>query len=206
MKNYLITALVTFCAVVLGMWVASLVSGHGPALGATPQPGTQDSPYTNTDGMQEYSVTVPFTATSSFVYSLKNPFNATSSIEVVSVNSQTNGFTAANNLYVSTGTTAFGTSTPALAIFNIPASGAAFSYSMVKNMATSTAAVAGVTYITGSTDILPGMSWSGANGIIGSNYILGPTQYLNIKVATTTAGVFGTYLTGTGVTVKIRKL
>lgn len=200
MRNYIVTAFVTLCTVVLGMWVASMFIPH--VEGAVSTTNGIDSPYTSVNLLQEWQGTIPFTATSSYVASIKNPFgNATATIEVVAINATNSGFTAAGNIYVATGTTAYSTSSPALAIWPFT-SGGAFSYKLVENMATSSA---GITGGTGSADILPGVQWSTA-GIVGSNYILGPNQFLNVKVATTTGGTFSTYLSGSGVTVKIRKL
>ena len=146
-----------------------------------------DNPNVSIGGVKTYYHSQPFTATSSFICSLRNPFNATSSIESLSAVSTNVGISQANALYVSTSTTAYGTSTANL-INAFPMGAGEWAVSLAKNTATTTGEL--------GVDI-SGNVLEGANADGSSNYFLKPTEYITWKIATTTGGTYVTYDQGT---------
>lgn len=210
MKNNLIVCGIAV-AIVLGFIGIFTPVGRSAiqTLGAVATLDNVDSSYSSIGGMKEYRVTVPFTATSSVIGSIRNPWNATSTIDFISMNG--NSLIGTNPIYISTSTTGYGSSTPALVAALAMTSNSKFSFVWVKNTATTTAAAA-TGNSTGNPDVLPGVQWRGTGsnannaGIGSSNYILGPAEYLNFAIATSTAGTFGTYMTGSGITVLLRKI
>lgn len=147
-----------------------------------------DVPYISIGGVRTFYYNQNINATSSFVCVLRNPFQATSSIDALSIDVDANGIAVANALYISTSTSEYGTSTVAL-VSAFPMGVGQFSLDFAGNSATSTATGPGGT---NDTTLLPGRLPSGA-----SNYILGPSEYVTFKIATTTGGTFSSYLTGT---------
>lgn len=150
-------------------------------LGAVSTLDGVDNPYTSIGGYKEYRGTQSLTATSSFICSLRNPYNATSSIVALSAESTANGIGVTNALYISTSTSAYGTSTPAL-VAAFPMGTGQWSVEMAKNTASTTA----------GAEVLSGMTTNGT-----SNYILGPSEWITWKIATTTGGTFTSYNVGT---------
>ena len=140
-----------------------------------------DLPFVSIGGLKEYHFSAPLTATSSFICVLKNPYNATTSIESIGAESTNAGIAAANTLYVSTSTTAFGTSSPAM-INGFAMGTGQWTAVMQKNTGTSSA----------DTTVFNGMNSNGT-----SNYRLAPNEWITWKIATTTGGTFVTYDQGT---------
>lgn len=161
--------------------------------------GSPNNPfhYELNGGLMKGSLSFPMTATSSFICSYQNPFAATSSILAVSAESTSNGIAVANNLYISTSTHAFGTTTTALVSAFAMGVGQ-WSVELEKNSATTT--VSGTESTTGDATLLPGRTPSGA-----TRYVLGPNEFINWKIATTTGGTFSSYNTGT-CSVEIKKI
>ena len=150
-----------------------------------------DNPYVSINGNKSFYFSSSLQATSSFVCALQNPYRATTSIVALSAEAtnRTGGIAQANALYISTSTTAFGTSSPALVQAFAMGTGQ-WTLEFQKNTATtSTAASSGWGV---HADLLPGMTTTGA-----SNYILGPSEWITWKYATTTGGTYVTYDTGT---------
>lgn len=147
-----------------------------------------DLPFVNINGQREWRGGIPMTATSSVLCSFKNPYAATSTVEYFSAEVTSRGtLVQANNLYISTSTTASATSTNAWNSAFAMGTGQ-FSYTFQKNVATTTGALAD----NGApTNVLEGVNADGS-----SNYILGPSEYLNFAIGTSTAGTYVTYMTG----------
>lgn len=194
MKNYLFIGI---AAVIIALSVFGLVKLVGLTnptkmptqnVGAVPTLDGVDTPFITVNGEREWRGRVPMTATSSVVCSFGNPFNATSTVSFpIRFSITTNGL-GAQNVYISTSTTNAASSTNAWT-GALPTGTGTIAYAVFQNTATTSATASAVS--TGDVNILPGMTSVGA-----SNYILGPTERLNLKVATSTAGVFAAYLSG----------
>lgn len=154
-----------------------------------------DNPFVKVNGMQFWAGTVPTTATSSIICAIKNPYNATSTIVASSVEQTERGNSTwswtAHNLYMSTSTLYAGlaSSTPAL-VAAFPMGTGQFSVNFQPNSATSTSVTD--TNQPSDKDVLPGRTAAGK-----SNYILGPSEYLTWRIATSTVTTLDTYPTGT---------
>lgn len=187
MKQYLPHIIVLVAAVILSAVFARPVQNvTNQVLGATATLDGVDNAYVRINGQSEWHGRIPMTATSSVVCSFPNPYNATSTVRFPITASVTNNPIGSQSLYISTSTTNAASSTVAwsnaIAVGTSP-SGFAFN----GNMATGTSLVG-----TNDANILPGVSATGGT----SNYVIGPTERLNIKIATSTAGVFSSYLSG----------
>lgn len=197
MNKKLVLALVAMLVIATSSYFVGKdqVPQPGP-LGAVPTLDGVDHPFVKINGYQFYQKSFAFTATSSFICAIQNPYGATSTIEALGAQSLTNGVTEANNLYVSTSTSAFGTSTPNLIDAFAMGTGL-WVVELEKNTATTSAAnnVAGV-----QANLLPGRTQAG-----GTRYVLGPTEWITWKIATTTGGTYATYDTG-NCTVQLKKL
>ncbi len=154
--------------------------------GSTSTLNLVDDPYTSIGGLQSYSKSVSLAATSSVFVSIKNPFAATSTVVLMSLQTTSNGM-GAQTFDVSTSSTNVGSSTPALG-YGVSVGATRTSY--VWSPATTT------------NGTVIGAATSG-NGV--SNIILGPNEYLNFRIASGTPGTFAAYLKG-NVNVLIRKL
>lgn len=148
-----------------------------------------DSPFITIAGLKGYEINVPMTATSSLLCSVLNPLNATSSIEYVSASvTARGGMSATSKFVVSTSTSKYATSSTNL-IHDYTTGTGQFNAVMAKNVATSTA----------SPLSSSGVSW-GADSAGRSLYVLGPGQYINFLISTTSpggGGTFSSYMTGT---------
>ena len=154
------------------------------------------SRYLVVGGLKMGFLSFPMTATSSRLCSYQNEFSATSTIEHVGAEISERGtLSQANNLTISTSTTAFGTSTTAL-VYDFAMGTGEFNMALAQNTSTTTGEL-GV-----ATNVL-----EGANGNGTSNYILGPSEWINWVIATSTSGggAFVTYPTGS-CSVIIRKI
>ena len=148
-------------------------------LGAVSTLDGVDSPYVTIAGVSEAYVSRGINATSSILCSIPNPYQSTSTISRISV-SILDGILGANAYSVSTSTTQYGSSTPAIVLnHNVPSNS-------IDGMAW---------YPTGSTTVGALVPISSATGE--TNYILKPTEYLNVRLATTTdAGPLTDYYDG----------
>lgn len=164
-------------------------SKHAPeqAAGATATLDAVDNPYVSIGGVKTYNYNQQIAATSSVFCSIKNPFGATSTVSSYSVNGLTNGL-GTQTFDLSTSSTAIGSSSPAFLRAYSTGTGA-FPALWTPEGTTTNANVIGMSAKnTGQSDI-----------------ILGPTDYLNARIATGTPNVFVNYITGTCTGV-IRKL
>ena len=140
-----------------------------------------------------------FSAASSTMCGFRNPFQATSSIQSYSVQI-TRGVLGANSFDIATSSVRGATSSPALMAAVQVATLVTDSYSGVPNSATTT-------LINGDGgEVLAGLKRS-ANGTAGvSNYILGPNEYVNFELATSTnTGSFATPMLGS-CTLELKRL
>lgn len=136
-------------------------------------------PYVKIADSREYYWNTAFSATSSVVCSIQNPYKATSTIPRVSVIGTVNSF-GAHLLDISTSSTAFGSSSPAFVkAFNTGTG--QFNINWFANSTT-------------TNTILIGAKAGSLNSV--SDVILGPTEYLTVRIATSSPGTFGTYNSG----------
>ena len=100
------------------------VGPRGPAgadapvrLGAVPTLDGVDIPYVSINGNREYYYNQPINATSTYACQITNPLGVRAYLERYSINVTTNNTLADQNIYLSTSTNQFGSSTRALAKF-----------------------------------------------------------------------------------------
>ena len=152
-------------------------------LGAVSTLDGVDSADVSINGYKEWWGSVPMSATSSAICSIRNLTGATSTIEHISAFSNNVGIAEANNLYVATtsATSRFAT-TSVTALNSAFAMGTGkWSYLFSQNVATSTSDATFVNVL------------EGQNSDSSSNYILKPGESVTWFIATTTAGVFQSY-------------
>lgn len=155
-------------------------------LGAVPTLDGVDNPFITIANMREYRQTIPMMATSSDICSMQNPFGATSTVSSISAISTNVGIAEANNLYIATTSSASRYATSSVYTWNNPfAMGTGqWRYDFVGNAATSTDMAVGA-------NVLEGQNSDGS-----SNYVVGPTDYVNFMIASSTPGSFATYDAG----------
>src|SRR3990167_10634140 len=155
MNKKLVLALVAVLVIATGSYLVGKdeVTQVSKNFGAVPTLDGVDLPFTSINGNKNYYYSNSLTATSSFICSLQNPYRATSTIVSLGAESNNVGIAAANALYVSTSTTAYGTSTPNL-IDAFPMGTGQWSVELQKNSASSTAGVATQGYGV-QTELLP---------------------------------------------------
>ena len=162
---------------------------------ATSTSASQGTPsYFTLGGVDYADVEVSLSATSSVPGIIPNPFGtATSTLVLCQSQVTVNGIAATQNLYVSTttGTGGYGSSTPAIMTAFVTGTGQ-FTAPCGFNSATSTANVATAQPNATQSDLLPGRTQTGA-----SNYIVGPSEFLTLRIATATPRTLDTYWTGT---------
>lgn len=149
------------------------------SLGSVASPNIT-SPYLCVNGICDWYSRVAIAATSSVIASIPFPANVgTSTVEFADCSITANGMTGTQLLDISTSTTPFGSSTPALIYAHSIASGAKDN----------------VTWEAASTT---NARLIGFSGITGENQVYGTssTEYLNFRVATGTPGTFASYFTG----------
>lgn len=181
-KNLIVVLTVAVVIAIAGSYYFPKVQQTvNQVLGAVPTLDGVDSGFTRINSQKTFYFGGGLTATSSFLCTFKNPYGATTSIEHIGMEVVNRGTMAeANALYISTSTTAFGTSTPALVSAFAMGTGQ-FDVVMGKNASTTVA----------DTTLLPGITMKGT-----SNYLLAPSEWITWKVATTTGGTYITYPTG----------
>lgn len=179
-KKYIYVSGLIAVVIAIGAYIYSSTPATSPiAVGAVPTLDGIDSGFMKINGQREFRWTGSMVATSSAICSVKNPYGATSSIVYLSAESTNTGITAANNLFVSTSTTIYASSTPAL-VAGFAMGAGQWSMAWQPNSATTTA--------NGATSLLAGMSTVGT-----SNYILGPSEFITWRIGTSTPGTFSTY-------------
>lgn len=138
--------------------------------------------YTCNNGVCQGFTSSPLTATSSTICAQQNPMGATSTVQSVAVDITGNGIAGVQKYDISTSSNQFGngTSTPAF----------------IKNDSLSTLAYQTVSWTANGTTT--GTSLIGSNPVTGENdIIVGPNEWVVMKVATGTPGTFASYYTGT---------
>lgn len=120
-------------------------------------------------------------ATSSVVCSIQNPASATSTLERFTALINANGIGVAQTVDIATSSTAYATSTPALAY--------AASIGTGEDHVVWTPGIASTT----NPNVLAYDSWASTGE---SPFIIGPSEYLNMRIATGTPGTFSSYWTG----------
>ena len=187
-KNKIMVALVAILVIAIGGYLLLKGKEVSQNLGATPTLDGVDNPNVRINGIQTYNYRQSIAATSSVVCTVRNPVGATSTLESYAFEVRTNGIAATQDLAVSTttGVGGYGSSTPALMLYS--AGTGQFSAEWQPNSATTTS--------TGSVNsvdsrLLPGMTNLGA-----SNYIIGPSEYVSLRIATATPRTLDAYYTG----------
>ena len=179
-------------AITIGVYSLNRTPETPRPLGAVPTLDGVDSPYVKINGHQWWVGRVSMLATSTVLCAIQNPFRATSTIEFAGAEVTARGnVNAANSLVISTSTTAYSSSTTSL-LDNYAMGTGQFSVNFLKNSATSTQSATVPNGAPGN--LLPGMTTTG-----GSRYVLGPSEWVTWKLATSTdsgGGTFGTYMTG----------
>lgn len=184
-----IAVLVVGAVLIAGLVFGLKLSNVDVPVGAVVSLDSVDNPYWSIGGVQRYTNTFFIGATSSMPVSVTNPFGATSTLETFNCVVTTNNL-GAQQYDLSTSTTIAASSTPPLARFTSVAGVFNFSWGAVAT--TSAASLA-----TNIIGIDP------TNGV--SNVIIGPTDKLNFRIATSAPGTYVTYNKGT-CKVQIRKL
>jgi len=162
-------------------------TGKPVPIGAVSTLDGVDNPYASVGGYKYYYYNQAMSATSSVPCSIKNPFNATSTLVSYKFQVTTNGIATAQTLDVSTSTSAYASSTP----------------SYVRAFPTGTGQFSGVWQGVTATTTPHLIGYSQTQGGIYStnigttDNIIGPSDYITLRVATSSAGSFGSYYTGT---------
>ncbi len=187
MKNYLVSAAISLVIVLAGLAfyhptpVVQQTDNQPQPYGAVSTLNNVESPLVGINGFKTYYVTTSIAATSSVLCSAKNPFNATSTLAMVTAIVTNAPFGTAVTADVSTSSTAFGSSTPAFVyghtIANAPGSFIVFPSNATSSLLT---------------------TWGAISGNDGSQgWILSPSNTVTVRVATSTAGTLATNPTGT---------
>jgi len=188
-KKYIVALVVILIIATLGLVFPkgnTVVNQVQQKLGATPTLDGVDNPFVSINGAKLYYYSQPLTASSSVVCSIKNPFNGPAILLSYGVSATgtplTVGGIGNQVLDLATSTTAYGTSSPAFlkeAPITLTA-GQSFATLRWLPQATSTARILGSNGTTGLSDV-----------------IIGASEYLNLRISTTTSsGTFSTYYTG----------
>lgn len=140
-----------------------------------------DNAYVRINGNGYYNYRQNMVATSSVLCSIKNPYQATSTLVDYVAQVTSGSLVQAQTLDVATSSTALASSSPAFVKEFSLAAGAQASLYWTQAAATTTNA-----RLIGSDFV---------NGV--SNAIVGPSEFVNLRIATATPGTFSSYLTGT---------
>lgn len=135
-----------------------------------------DIPFVSIGGVRQYNYFQPIVATSSVFCSIKNPLNATATPLRLGATALTNALVTAQTFDISTSSSAFGSSSPAF----------------VRAYNTGTGSFTAFWTANGTTTnpLTIGNAPVGGNG--NSNLILGPTDWITFKIATSSGGTFAT--------------
>ena len=150
-----------------------------------------DFPYVSIGGLKTAYFSIPIAATSSVICSIKNPYGATSTVQNFGVNITGNGLgnvqfdlSTSSSAYANV---SYGSSTPAFIKAAITGSGQSTFY-WESNATTTNINVIGMNSNLGSV----------LGGAIGkSDVVLGPNDYVTVRVATGTPGTYVVNNTGT---------
>ena len=184
-----LVVIIGIIAIGVGVYVSKVSKGDQPPLGAVATLDGVDLGFMRINGQREFRWARGLNATSSMLCVFQNPYAATSSIKALSIEVTARGGTGvAAALYVSTSSSSYGSSTPAL-VQAFPMGTGQFSVEFQPNAATTS--VASSVGSTGNADLLAGRTATGY-----SNYVLGPSEFITWRVATTTPSAFTTYMTG----------
>ena len=176
--------------VLIGVVAGSLSLGKTPVqvlnqipalsnLGAVSTLDAVDNPYVSIGGVKTTFLVRQMQATSSVPCSFKNPYAATSTLLGFTADITTNGIATAQIVDVATSSTALASSTPAFIYAS--AVGASAKRSLAWN--------GGGPAMTAT---LVGPLADGNDGAI-----VGPSEFVNFRIATATPGTFSSYFTGT---------
>lgn len=177
MKQYLISAVIAL--IVAGAVGWAFLSMHSQPLGATSTLDNVDSPYVTISGVHTAYKAVSMAATSSVACAIQNPLGATSTLDAFGGQINSNGLVSAQTFDVSTSSNAFGSSTPALMYAVSVGAGAQSTFAWARATTTNTQVIGAAVAANGSTAV-----------------IVGPTQWVTLRIATGTPGVFTSYLAG----------
>lgn len=188
-RNLVIGAVVVVLVVAVSLFVAGRDGEDGKdgrngrdGLGAVSTLDGVDNPYVSINGVRKYYQNDNIIATSSVLCSRRNPFgSATSTVEYLKFQF-TNGMTGDQNLSVSTSSTQYGTSSPAIVYDRSVLSEAQDTLVWYPNSTTTPV---------GNTRLL-----NGANADGSSTFVVGPDEYLVYAVATSSAGVLDSNAVG----------
>lgn len=189
-KNLIGVALVAVLVIIaIGVYSKDRTPDVQRNLGATASLDGVDNSYVTIGGNKQWIGTIGMTASSSVFCAIQNPYQATTSIVALGAESTSNGIAVANNLSISTSTSRYASSSPAL-VNNFAMGTGQWSIEFQRNSATSS--VATEVNGTGDAQLLAGSTAAGA-----SRYILGPTEWITWRIATSSAGTFSAYNVGT---------
>lgn len=161
---------------VIKVTVTSPEQSQSPSFGAVPTLDGVDNPFVSIGGLRQYYYSQPMAATSSVACSIKNPFNATSTVLNYTAALSANRL-GAQQFDVSTSTTVLGSSTPALI-----------------RVATGAALIPGAWAWLPNSSSTATLLDTNLNGT--SPIVLAPYEYLNLRYSTGTPSAFTTYNTG----------
>lgn len=176
---------------------------NGQSLGATATLDGVDNPYVSINGQKEFHFTQNFTATSSVICAVKNPYGATSTVDSFSARTTSALAGAAANIF-SLSTTSitdvngrgYGSSSPALLLDHSVVA------SSVNNFASWTPSnIASTSLLVTQNKLYVAVGEASGENLV----ILGPNDWLTYRLASSAPSAFTTYAAGvcTGV---IRKL
>lgn len=151
--------------------------------GAVPTLDGVDNPFVTIGGYPTFERKIPMSATSSVVCTIKNPFNATSTLVRFGA-SITTGILGTNafSLSTTTGLNGFGSSTP----------------SLMRDHSVGSNTVDAVAWYPSSSTSTPVNVLSLLSGATGESFdLIAPNEWVVYRIATTTsAGALATYYTG----------
>lgn len=182
-QKILIGATVVLSLVVVGLSFrpinVNINSGESTRPGAVPTLDGVDNPYTTIGGQKTAFVGKTLIATSSSVCVIKNPYATTTLVMEFGMDIATNGIGTING-YLSTTSVAggFGSSTPAI-VGPYSVVGGSLVYWTPSSSTSSPALLPGINNLTGQ-----------------SNFVLQPNESLTFRLATSTPGIYTTYLVG----------
>jgi len=161
--------------------------------GAVPSLDGVDTPFVSIAGLKSYYFNVPFTATSSVVCSIKNPYLSTSTVRMFNVRTTSSLAGAAANIFSVSTTTivdannrGYGSSTPALVLDHSVAGGGVqdsmvwLPMSIASTSQNRSGLLSAVSYVTGESYIK-----------------ISPSDFITVRIATATPSTFTSYAQGT---------
>jgi len=193
-KNLWLVALIVVAIIAIGGYFYPSVTERvteriEQVVGAVSTLDGVDFPFVSINGNREYHYSQALNATSSVICSIKNPFNATSTLESYNISVTGQGaFQAAQLVDLATSTTQYGSSSPAFvraATVNLFDT----SISWQPRSATNTFYGVADTQAVANTLFFGQLERT-------SPFILGPSEYLNVRIATSSPASMSSYFTG----------